>query len=92
MALPCIPDVIIRLGSGAIFANVLELGSPINGILGTNILGTTATTLADVTATTQYVGIRHGRDRMFEQYVPGECTVQWFDYTGDWNPGNTSLS
>ena len=90
MALPCTPEVQIRLGAGAVFANVLELGSLVNGILGTNALGTSASTLVDISSTTQYVGIRHGRDRMFEQYVPGECTVQWLDFTGAWNPSNTS--
>lgn len=90
MSLPCTPEVTIRLGTGAVFANILELGSTSFGILGTNVLGTTASVLVDVSSTTQAISIRHGRDRMFEQYVPGDCTVRWLDFNGDWNPGNTA--
>lgn len=90
MTLPATPRVQIRLGPGASFGAVFELGSPLNGILGTNILGTATAQFADVTATTQYIGIRHGRDRIFEQYVAGQATIQFLDYTGDWNPENSS--
>jgi hypothetical protein len=90
MSLPASPKVQIRLGPGAGFGAVLELGSTINGILGTNILGTATAQFADVSATTQYIGIRHGRDRMFEQYVTGQATVQFLDFNGDWNPENAS--
>ena len=90
MSLPITPKVLIRLGPGASFGTVLELGSSLYGILGTNILGSTATEFADVTATTQAIAVRHGRDRVFEQYTTGQATVQFQDFTGDWNPENTS--
>lgn len=44
----------------------------------------------DVTATTQRISIRHGRDRMFDSYLPGSATITFLDFTGDWNPANTS--
>jgi hypothetical protein len=90
MTLPASPKVQIRLGPGASFGAIFELGSPLNGILGTNILGTATAQFADVSATTQYIGIRHGRDRIFEQYVAGQATIQFLDFNGDWNPENTS--
>ena len=70
--------------------SVLVLGDALNGILGTNILGTATAQIVDVTPTTQYIGIRHGRDRVFEQYVAGQATIQFLDFTGDWNPENAS--
>ena len=90
MTLPATPKVQIRLGPGASFGAVLELGSPLNGILGTNILGTATAQFADVTSTTQYIGIRHGRDRIFEEYVAGQATIQFLDFNGDWNPENAA--
>ena len=90
MTLPATPSVKIRLGPGASFGAVFTLGDATNGILGTNVLGTTNAQFADVTATTQYIGIRHGRDRVFEEYVAGQATIQFLDFNGDWNPENTS--
>ena len=89
MTLPCTPVVKIRLGTGASFANVLILGDALNGILGTNVLGTASTEFVNVSNTVQQISIRHGRDRMFEQYLPGECFFTFLDTTGDWNPANT---
>ena len=90
MTLPCIPTVRIRLGTGVNFGQSLVLGDPINGILGTNTLGSNAIQVVDVTNTVQQISLRHGRDRQFEQYLPGQATIQFLDFTGDWNPANTS--
>jgi hypothetical protein len=90
MTLPITPKVLIRLGPGASFGAIFELGSTINGILGTNILGTAAAQFADVSATTQAISVTHGRDRVFEQYTTGQAVIQFLDFTGDWNPENTS--
>jgi hypothetical protein len=90
MTLPITPKVLIRLGPGASFGAIFELGSTINGILGTNILGTATAQFADVSATTQAISVTRGRDRVFEQYTTGQAVIQFLDFTGDWNPENTS--
>lgn len=90
MSLPATPKVVIRLGTGPTFGDVLILGSLTEGILGTNVLGTSATTTVDVSSTTQRISIRRGRDRIFEEFNPGTATIQFQDFTGDWNPENTS--
>jgi hypothetical protein len=84
------PKVQLRLGPGAAFGAVLELGSPLNGILGTNILGTTSAQFVDITSNTQQISIRRGRDRVFNQYNTGTAVVRFLDTTGNWNPANTS--
>ena len=89
MTLPCQPVVQIRLGTGANFGDVLVLGDLNQGILGTNVLGTTVVQVVDVSSTTQRISIRRGRDRIFEEYTPGQAIVQFQDFTGDWNPQNT---
>jgi hypothetical protein len=89
MTLPCLPTVRIRLGTGVTFGNVFQLGT-VDGELGTNILGSSAIQVIDVTDTVQQISIRHGRDRMFEEYLPGEAVIQFQDFTGDWNPANTN--
>lgn len=89
MALPCTPTVTIRFGSGAGFGATFQFGSATNGILGTNILGETATQYATVT-NVQSVSIRRGRNRELDNYDAGTCTVQFLDTAGLWNPTNTS--
>jgi hypothetical protein len=90
MTLPCQPIVRIRLGTGVIFQNSFVLGDPQNGILGTNTLSSNSIQAIDISDTVQQISIRQGRDRMFEEYLPGEAVVQFLDFTGDWNPANTS--
>ena len=90
MALPAIPTVEIRLGVGASFGPVFQLGDAVHGRLGYNQLGSSTAEIVDVTSTVQRISIRHGRDRVFEEALPGTATVQFLDTTGDWNPGNQS--
>jgi hypothetical protein len=90
MTLPCTPTVEIRLGTGAGFGDVLVLGDPEDGILGTNVLGTNVIQVANISSLVTRISIRRGRDRMFEQYSPGQAVVQFQDFTGDWNPDNSS--
>ena len=90
MSLPCTPTVRIRLGTGVTFGNQFVLGDVQNGILGTNVLGGDAIQVVDVTDTVQRISISHGRDRMFEEYLPSDAVIQFQDFTGDWNPANTS--
>ena len=90
MTLPCQPVVEIRLGVGPEFGDVLILGDAADGILGTNVLGTAATTTVNISSLVQRISIRRGRDRMFEEYTPGQAIIQFQDFTGDWNPDNAS--
>lgn len=85
--LPAVPEVIIRFGGGAIFEDSLVLGSAIDGILGTNVLG--AFTTVPV-ANVQQVSIRRGRSDLDLEFGAGVAAVTWLDFNGDWNPQNTS--
>lgn len=89
MSLPAVPTVTVRFGSGASFGATLILGSAINGILGTNVLGQTATEFATIT-NVQSIQIRRGRSRELDNYDAGSATVQFVDTNGTWNPSNTS--
>jgi hypothetical protein len=90
MTLPCQPVVNLRLGLGAGWGDPLVLGDPLNGILGTNVLGTSTVQVVDITNLTTNISIRRGRDRVFEQYSPGSATIRFYDTTGDWNPNNAA--
>ena len=90
MTLPCTPTVVMRLGTGAGFGIPLVLGDPSTGILGTNVLASATAEFVNITDDVQRISINHGRDRQFEQYLPGTATIQFLDFTGDWNPANTS--
>lgn len=90
MALPATPKVEIRFGTGAGFGNVLVLGSATNGILGTNVLGTSSAEPIDVTSQVTGATIRRGRDRVFDHYDSGTAVITLIDETGDLNPENPS--
>ena len=90
MTLPCTPTVVMRLGTGAGFGIPLILGDAFTGILGTNVLASANAEFVNITDEVQRMSINHGRDRQFEQYLPGTATIQFLDFTGDWNPANTS--
>lgn len=90
MTLPCQPVVEIRLGVGAAFGPVFQLGDAVHGRLNYNLLGSSTIDVVDVSSTVQRISIRHGRDRIFEESLPGTATVQFLDTTGNWNPANQS--
>lgn len=90
MTLPAQPKVQIRLGTGPSFGDPLILGDLLDGILGTNILASSTIQEIDISTQVTRISTRHGRDRMFEEYTPGQATVTFLDFTGDWNPVNTS--
>jgi hypothetical protein len=90
MSLPATPTVKIRLGTGPSFGDPFILGDPNNGVLGTNVLAPNAIQEINITDQVRKISTRHGRDRAFEEYLPGEATIEFYDFTGDWNPNNTS--
>lgn len=89
MSLPCTPTVTVRFGSGAGFGSTLILGSALYGILGTNVLGQTATQTVQL-SNVQQISIRRGRNRELESYSAGSCSVRFLDTAGLWNPTNTA--
>lgn len=90
MTLPANFKVEVRFGTGASFGNVLVLGSTTDGILGTNVLGTSTATTVDITSQVQSISTNNGRDRVFDHYDAGTATIRLLDTTGNWNPENTS--
>lgn len=90
MTLPANFKVEVRFGTGASFGNVLVLGSTTDGILGTNVLGTSTATTVDITSQVQSISTNNGRDRVFDHYDAGTATIRLLDTTGNWNPENAS--
>lgn len=90
MTLPCQPVTTIRLGTGAGFGDPLILDDQLDGLLDVNVLADAAVETVDISNLVQAISIRHGRDRAFEEYLPGTATIQFLDFDGDWNPANTA--
>lgn len=90
MTLPATPQVLIRFGTGASFGNALILGDTNDGILGSNVLGTTSVKPIDVTEYCNSISVRRGRDRVTDHYNNGTATVTFIDQTGDFDPSNES--
>jgi len=87
MALPAL-SVTIRFATGPAFGNSLILGSTLDGILGTNVLGTTANTPVDVTDMVQSVSVRRGRTRILDTFDAGQATINLIDTDGTFDPDN----
>lgn len=80
--LPATPEVLIRFGAGAIFQDSFVLGTA-QGVLGVNVLGNQPTVAV---TNVQQISIRRGKDNIDSSFGAGTATVQWLDFTGDWNP------
>lgn len=90
MSLPAGLKITFRPGVGPLFANSLVLGDALNGILGANVLGGSAQQPIEITNLCRQVSIRRGRDRQFDRYNAGTCTIELLDQNGDFNPDNSS--
>lgn len=86
MSPPVIPSVVVRFGDGAGFGPAMVLGE---GLLGTAVLGTTATEYVNL-SNVQRISIRRGRDRQLDNYAAGSATIQFLDVGGLWNPTYTA--
>jgi hypothetical protein len=86
MAKPTL-KVLVNFSSGASFGSTLLLGS---GQLDINVLGDSATVIADVTSTVQAVNINRGRNANTDQFQAGTCSVRIADVDGNFNPANTA--
>lgn len=88
MTFPAQVKVTFRPGIGASFGNAFVLGDQLNGVLGSNVLGGIAEAPVDISSKVQQVNIRRGKDRQFDSYNAGSCTISLIDTTGDFNPDN----
>jgi len=89
MALPVI-KVEFLFGNGASFGYSLILGNLIYGQLGSNVLGTAAADIVDITNQVSNISINRGYNLLQGQFQAGSATVRIYDPNGDWNPQNTS--
>jgi hypothetical protein len=80
------PEVLVRFGAGAIFEDSFVLGTN-QGVLGVNVLGSqTSVQLPSV----QQVSVRRGKDSVDGSFGAGGASVQFLDFTGEWNPTDTN--
>ena len=79
--------VLVNFSSGASFAQNLILDT---GQLDINLLGDSATLVANVSNTVQAVNIIRGRSANADQFQAGTCTVRIADTDGNFNPANTN--
>jgi hypothetical protein len=89
MALPTV-KVEFLFSNGASFGYALVLGSTTYGILGTNVLGTGSSDIADISAQTGSIEINRGYSLIQSQFIASTATVKVYDPTGIWNPQNTA--
>lgn len=90
MSLAVSPVVEVRFGVGPTFTSGLLLSSASQGIVGTNVLGTSAAAAVNVTNKVTRISTRKGRDRAYDNYSAGTATITLIDDNGDWNPDNTN--
>jgi hypothetical protein len=89
MTLPVV-NVVINFSTGAGFAPTLVLDDPVYGILGTDALGDSASTIVDVSDVVQSVNITRGRNALSDVFQTGTLGLRIADQTGAFNPSNTS--
>lgn len=79
----------INFSDGPGFVSTFVLGDPIT-VLGVGVLGSSTTTIVDVTPDVLRTTIRRTYSRVTDTWNPGAATVIIRDLNGDWNPDNTS--
>jgi len=86
MAVPTI-NAIINFSTGPSFAQTMILDT---GILGTNILGDSASIIVDVSDQINYIQTSRGRNALVDQFQTGQLTLRIVDQNGNFNPSNPS--
>ena len=84
MPIPVI-NAVINFSTGPSFAQSLILGS---GILGTNILGDSASIIVDVSNRVNRIETNRGRTALSDQFQTGSLSLTIVDQNGDFNPQN----
>lgn len=92
MSYPITLTVTVDFSNGATFGIPFTIGDPVNGILGTSILGdsTSGTLTVNVTNQIGKVSIKGGYNLLQDQFEAAQATVRIYDQTGAWNPDNPS--
>jgi len=80
-------NAVINFSTGPSFAQSLILGS---GILGTNILGDSASIIVDVSNRVNRIETNRGRTALSDQFQTGSLSLTIIDQNGDFNPQNVS--
>ena len=77
----------INFSTGPSFAQAMILDT---GVLGTNILGDSASLIVDVSDQINYIQTARGRNPLVDQFQTGTLTLRIIDQNGDFNPSNPS--
>jgi len=86
MAVPVV-NAFINFSTGPSFAQAMILDQ---GILGTNILGDSASIIVDVSNQINRIETKRGRNALIDQFQTGTLTLRIVDQNGDFNPQNPS--
>jgi hypothetical protein len=86
MAIPVI-NAVINFSTGPSFAQAMILDT---GILGTNILGDSASIIVDVSDQVSRIETKRGRNALIDQFQTGTLSLRIIDQNGDFNPQNPS--
>jgi hypothetical protein len=86
MAVPVV-NAFINFSTGPSFAQTMILDQ---GILGTNILGDSASIIVDVSNQINRIETKRGRNALIDQFQTGTLTLRIVDQNGDFNPQNPS--
>ena len=86
MTLPVI-NAVINFSTGPSFAETFLLDT---GVLGTSVLGDTATIIVDVSNQVNRIETNRGRTALSDQFQTGAATLRIVDQNGDFNPQNVT--
>ena len=86
MPIPVI-NAVINFSTGPSFAQAMILDT---GILGTNILGDSASVIVDVSNRVNRIETNRGRTALSDQFQTGSLSLTIIDQNGDFNPQNVS--
>jgi hypothetical protein len=86
MAIPVI-NALINFSTGPSFAETFLLDT---GVLGTSVLGDTATIIVDVSNQVNRIETNRGRTALSDQFQTGAATLRLVDQNGDFNPQNVT--
>jgi len=86
MAIPIL-NAVINFSTGPSFSQTMVLGT---GILGTNLLGDSASVIVDVSDQVDQLRTQRGRDVQSDQFQTGTMAMRLIDQNGDFNPQNVN--
>ena len=86
MPIPVI-NAVINFSTGPSFAQAMILDT---GILGTNILGDSASIIVDVSNRVNRIETNRGRTALSDQFQTGSLSLTIIDQNGDFNPQNVT--